>query len=64
MEEIYTTHRKGYASGTVGEDEAVGSVGAIRLQFAPRVVMAGVFPGQNTADSACAVMEVIPLCAE
>ena len=51
MEEIYTTHRKWYASGTVGENEAVGLMGAIQLQFAPRVVMAGVFPGQNTADS-------------
>ena len=33
-------------------------------QLALRDVMAGVMPGQNTVDSARAVMEVTPWCAK
>ena len=48
-------------------ERAGGWEGAMRLQWlqvARRAVMAGVMPGQNTVDSARAVMEVTPWCAE
>ena len=64
-EEIRTDALKGVGRRDRGGGYggALGCEGAMRLQcsqLALKNAMAGVFPGQNTAASACVVLEVTP----